>query len=138
MNKAVINANFFTSELQDSGKKEGSGGKKTSPQQMIDVLMTPQSDDDFSEESISPTESSPHDSRNQLEDVPVSLFTADAEPEAEVTDPLDTKVETKEAEKLPEEEEKKTDCDSEEPRSTLDDNQTSSLDKDKNETEEEA
>lgn len=31
--------------------------KKTSPQQMIDVFMTPtQSDEEFSEESISPTD----------------------------------------------------------------------------------
>ena len=54
----MINAKFFRSEAQDAlSANTMSVEKKTSPQQMIDVFMTPtQSDEEFSEESISPTD----------------------------------------------------------------------------------
>ena len=55
-NKACINAKFFQSESQDDDRLKTSIEKKTSPQQMIDVFMTPQSEDEFSEESMSPSD----------------------------------------------------------------------------------
>ncbi len=58
-NKSVINANFFRSEAK--GDCESSpilnSAEKTSPQQMIDVYMTPQSEEeDLSDEVISPSD----------------------------------------------------------------------------------
>jgi len=54
LNKTVINARFFESESQELSNCTDSDQKKTSPQHMIDVFMTPQSDEEFSEESMSP------------------------------------------------------------------------------------
>lgn len=53
-NRISINNLFFRSEAQDDAANVfQSIGKKSSPQQMIDVFMTPQSEDDFYEEGIS-------------------------------------------------------------------------------------
>ena len=66
LNKTFINAKFFESEaINDAQKKNAAvdassssfGQKSISSSQMIDVYMTPtQSDEEFSEESISPPE----------------------------------------------------------------------------------
>lgn len=55
----MINANFFEDGQVSSKNLESSDKRSSSPQQMIEVFMTPQSDDDLSKESISPSDSSP-------------------------------------------------------------------------------
>ena len=75
MNKSVINARFFTGEVSEGSNRDNSSEKKSSPHKMIDVFMTPQSDDSISEESISPTDvTSPPD---KSEDEAVSTFSPD-------------------------------------------------------------
>lgn len=70
----MINARFFESEAQElSNCASSSDQKKTSPQHMIDVFMTPQSDDEISEESMSPTEDSPSQVKS-LSSPPVGAF----------------------------------------------------------------
>lgn len=87
-NKGAINSKFFRSEAQDlalKGEAQGSVEKKTSPQQMIDVFMTPQSEDeDLSDECASPNEvgvSSPDsdDTGSKQLSPPVSNFLGDLE-----------------------------------------------------------
>ena len=60
-NKKPINAIFFQDESQDA-RGSSAGQTKDSPQQMIDVFMTPQSDDDFSDDSLSPPSGDPNSS----------------------------------------------------------------------------
>ena len=59
-NKSVINQQFFRSEAQDQADGEGGSVEKkgSSPHQMMEVFMTPQSEDDDEsyEESFSPDE----------------------------------------------------------------------------------
>ena len=76
LNKTVINARFFESESQELSNCTDSDQKKTSPQHMIDVFMTPQSDEEFSEESMSPQEDSPTQVKS-LNSPPVGAFDAD-------------------------------------------------------------
>ena len=61
-NKKPINAIFFQDESQDARSTALGQTKSDSPQQMIDVFMTPQSDDDFSDDSLSPPTSDPNSS----------------------------------------------------------------------------
>ena len=90
-NKCVINYKFFNNDSSDDEDEVEwpSAAKKSSPHKMIDVFMTPQSEDDSSEgDSPDVVQTSPPKNSGikveELGSPPVSSFAADAEEESKV------------------------------------------------------